>query len=405
MAIEQREQLDMLLAAEQVRGAMPITSPIRRVAILTEAFLPKVDGVSRSALLTLRYLRQTGRDVMIFAPKPTIPDVDGIPVIGVPSLPMPSYPETRIAPIWPPIYSRLRAFKPDVIHLFSPFGLGAMGMLAGAWLGVPVIANYQTDLPAYARSYGYHFMSERLRDALRYLHNGCTLTLAPSVATLEELRGWGFRRLRLWERGIDIERFHPARRDPAWRERLLNGRNPTRLLALYVGRMAKDKHIEALLELAREPGVALTLVGSGSHQPDLQKAFSDTDAHFAGALLGDDLARAYASADVFVFPGPEETFGQVVLEAMASALPVIVTARGGPQTMVTDGGNGFIVPVDDGAAFAEKVRLVRDTPLLRAEMRQAARGYAETRPWLAIMQQLDEYYDDAARLNQRLRRD
>jgi glycosyltransferase involved in cell wall biosynthesis len=404
LAVEHSDQLEELLAAEKVRGAVPIDSPIQRIAILTEAFLPKVDGVSRSALLTLRYLKATGREVVIFAPQPTLAEIDNIPVIGIPALPVPGYPESRVAPIWPPIYARLRAFKPDLIHLFSPFGLGAMGMLAGAWLKVPVIANYQTDLPAYARSYGYSFLSERLKGALRFLHNGCTLTLAPSVATLDELRGWGFKRLRLWERGIDLERFSPMQRDPAWRAKLLNGRKPTRLLALYVGRMAKDKHIETLHALAKEPGIALTLVGSGSHQPELQQLFSDTDAYFAGALLGDKLARAYASADIFVFPGPEETFGQVVLEAMASALPVIVTSRGGPQTMVTDGKNGYIVPVDDGAAFVEKARMLRDAPLLRAEMRQAARSYADTRPWLQIMQELEGYYTEAVHLNRRFRR-
>jgi len=404
LAVEQGDQLEMLLAAEKVHGATPIDSKIKRVAILTEAFLPKVDGVSRSALLTLRYLKSTGREVMIFAPKPSISDIDDVPVISIPSLPMPGYPETRVAPIWPPIYNRLRAFKPDLIHLFSPFGLGAMGMIAGAWLKVPVIANYQTDLPAYAHSYGYGFMGQRFKGALRYLHNGCTLTLAPSVTTLDELRGWGFKRLRLWERGIDLDRFSPTQRHPQWRDKLLNGRKPTRIVALYVGRMAKDKHIEALHDLAKEPGVALTLIGSGSHQPDLQKVFSDTDAYFAGALVGDDLSHAYASADVFVFPGPEETFGQVVLEAMSSALPVIVTSRGGPQTMVTDGKNGFIVPVDDSAAFVEKVRGLRDAPLLRAEMRQAARSYAETRPWIKIMQELENYYEEATRLNRRFRR-
>lgn len=396
---DQSLQLETILAAEYVHGARPLPdSPIQRVALFTEAFLPKVDGVSRSALLTIRYLQATGREVIVFAPHPSVRAVGVTPVYGVPSLPLPMVPETRVSPLWPPLYGRLRRFRPDVIHLFSPFGLGAMGMVAGGWMGIPVVANYQSDLPAYAHSYGYSFLESRLKDALRFVHNGCTLTLAPSSATMDELRAWGFRRLRQWERGIDIERFHPRRRSPQWRERLLNGRDPTRTLAIYVGRLARDKHIEILHDIASAPGMALTLIGSGSYQPNLVETFRDTDAYFAGALLGDELAQAYASADVFVFPGPEETFGQVVLEAMASGLPVVVTNRGGPMTMVEEGKNGFIVPVDDSQAFAVRVRRLRDKPLLRAQMRQNARAFAESRPWIMIMEQLERYYEEALSL-------
>ena len=341
--------------------------------------------------------------MIVFAPSPTIPAIGATPIYGVPSLWMPFYAEVRVTPPWPLILPVLRDFKPDLIHLFSPAGLGALGMAAGEWFDVPVIANYQTDLPAYAQSYGYGLLRQPMIDFLRFIHNGCHLTLAPSRTTLAELRGWNFHRLRLWERGIDSERFNPAHADPTWRARLLAGRDPSRLLVLYVGRIAKDKHLTTLHTLAHEPGVALTLIGGGDYQAELQAQFADSDAHFTGALFGDELTRAYAAADVFVFPGPEETFGQVVLEAMASGLPVIVTDRGGPQTMVHEGHNGFICAVDDGAAFTDRVRLLRDNPLLRVQMSRAARTYASARPWIAVMQQLERYYQEAQHLHQRLR--
>ncbi len=399
------DELERIIAAEWVAGAAPNpASPIRRVALFTEAFLPKVDGVSRTALLTIKYLERTGRQLIVFAPWPAPPNVGQTPIYAIPSLWMPFYPETRIAPPWPFLLPRLRRFKPDLIHLFSPAGLGAMGMAAGELLNVPVIANYQTDLPAYAKSYGYSLLQGVMVDMLRFIHNGCHLTLAPSRATIDELRGWGFHRLRLWERGVDPIRFNSARRTEKWREILLAGRDPSRLLVLYVGRMAKEKHLHTLHDLAREPGVALTLVGGGNYQPELESLFSDSDAKFTGYLVGDDLANAFAAADVFAFPGPEETFGQVVIEAMASGLPVIVTDRGGPQTLVTDGQNGFICPVDDGAAFVDRVRRLRDDPARRAMMSQAARAYAEQRPWITIMRQLESYYDEALRLQHRLHR-
>ena len=282
--------------------------------------------------------------------------------------------------------------------------LGTIGMMAGGWLDVPVIANYQTDLPAYARSYGYTSLTSTFLGLLRYIHDGCTLTLAPSQATLCELRSWGFRRLRLWQRGVDTRRFNPARRSAAWRTRLLAGRDSSRLVALYVGRMAKEKHLETLRDLAREPGIALTLVGDGNYLPIVKQILAESDAQFTGYLIGDDLADAFAAADVFVFPGPEETFGQVVLEAMASGLPAIVVNRGGPSTIVQDGCTGFICDVDDCAAFAGRTRHLRDDPELRRRMGLEARRMAEARPWLAIMRQLETYYAEASCLHTRLKR-
>ncbi len=388
--------IETLLRTERVMGAQPQPhSPIQRVAIFAEAFLPKVDGVSRTALLTIKYLQSTGRQVVVFAPAPTIDRIGETVVHGVPSLWMPFYSEVRVTPPWPLLLPTLRDFKPDLIHLFSPASLGVLGMAAGEWLDVPVIANYQTDLPAYMNSYGFNLLRQPMIDFLRFLHNGCHLTLAPSRATLDELRGWGFRRLRLWERGIDTTRFDPALRDPVWRTRLLAGRDPSRLLVLYVGRIARDKHLPTLHRLAQEPGAALTFVGGGDYQTELAELFADTDAHFAGKLYGDDLARAYASADAFAFPGAEETFGQVVLEAMASGLPVIVPDRGGPQTMVREGENGFVVPVDDGEAFADRARQFHHDPALRLRMSQAARTFATERPWITIMRQLEGYYSEA----------
>ena len=202
---------------------------------------------------------------------------------------------------------RLREFDPDVIHLFSPFSLGAMGMIAADILQKPVLANYQTDLPAYVETYGFPILRPSFINLLCYIHNGCHLTLAPSRATLCELRQWGFRRLRLWERGVDTQRFTPDRRSQSWRERLLAGRDPARMIVLYVGRMAKEKHLETLRDIAHDPNVALTLVGGGNYLPEIQQALAGSDAHFTGYLIGDDLANAFAAADVFVFPGPEET--------------------------------------------------------------------------------------------------
>ncbi len=363
-----------------------------------------MDGVSKSAYLTLRYLQQTGREVLVFAPDIAPSSVGGSAVIALPSLGIPAAPESRLALPHPVVVQHLNEFQPDLIHLFSPALLSVSGMLVGRQNHIPVIANYQTDLPGYTQHYGLPpFLSGVVRDWLRYVHNGCHLTLVPSNWTLRQLRAIGYHRLRKWERGVNGERFNPNRRSVEWRERLLNGRDPKSLLCIYVGRLANEKRIDLLLETARTPGIALTIIGDGALRDDLEAQFAGTNTHFTGYLYGDDLAEAYASADVFMFAGANETFGQVVQEAMASGLPAIIIDQGGITDQVKPGVNGFLCPAD-GQAFAAAARVLRDQPDLRQRMAINARYNAEQHPWGAIMAQLEGYYGEAVQLNQRLNR-
>lgn len=359
-----------------------------------------MDGVSKTAYLTLRYLQETGREVLVFAPDIAPSSVAGSQVIALPSLGIPAAPETRLALPHPTVVHHLNEFQPDLIHLFSPALLSASGMLAGRQNRIPVIANYQTDLPGYTYHYGFPFLSTVLRDWLRYIHNGCHLTLVPSNWTLRELNQMGYHRLRKWGRGVNGERFHPRRRSRMWRERLLNGRDPDSLLCIYVGRLANEKRVDLLLETARTPGVALTIIGDGALREELELMFAGTNTCFTGYLYGDDLAAAYAGADVFMFTGANETFGQVVQEAMASGLPAVIIDQGGITDQVTDGVNGFRCPPDP-LAFAQAARTLRDQPEQRLRMAHNARRFAEQHPWEAIMAQLEGYYTEAIRLNER----
>lgn len=395
--------------AEQVFGDefasdTPISAlelaPVQRVAIFAEAFLPKVDGVSKTAYLTLRYLQETGREVLVFAPDTAPPYVGNTQVIPLPSLGMPAAPETRVALPTLAVGEYLDDFKPDVIHLFSPALLSVSGMLAGRRRNLPVIANYQTDLPMYAHHYGYHFLEQPTRDWLRYIHNGCHLTLVPSRSTLRQLQNWGYRRLRRWGRGVNGQRFSPKHRSRAWRERLLNGRDPSSLLCIYAGRLANEKRVDLLLEVARTPGVALTIIGDGALRDELECRFAGTATHFMGYLYGEELAQAYASADVFMFTGDCETFGQVVQEAMASGLPAVVINQGGVVDLVTDGESGLLCE-DNPESFALAARRLRDDPDLRRTMSEKARRFARKRPWSAIMAQLEHHYREAIHLNER----
>ncbi|NDJ61687.1 MAG: glycosyltransferase family 1 protein [Chloroflexi bacterium] len=376
-------------------------APVKRVAIFAEAFFPKVDGVSKTAFLTLRYLQQTGRDVLVFAPDIAPSAVGASQVIALPSLGMPTAPETRIAVPHPLVMRHINEFQPDLIHMFSPAVLSVSGMLTGRQNNIPVIANYQTDLPGYSKHYGLEFLSPLVDNWLRYIHNGCHLTLVPSNWTMRQLHQQGYRRLRRWARGVHGQRFNPQKRSEAWRARLLNGRNPHDLLVLYVGRLANEKRIDLLIEVARTPGVALTIIGDGALRAELEAQFAGTGTHFTGYLYGEDLACAYASADVFMFTGTQETFGQVVQEAQASGLPAVIIDRGGITDLVEPGINGYICS-DDPAEFAAAARRLRDDVALRQRMSQAARAVTEERPWEKIMAQLEDHYMEAVRLNLRL---
>jgi len=375
-------------------------SPIKRVAIFAESFLPKVDGVSKTAYLTTRYLQEMGREVLVFAPDIAPTQIGPSKVVPMPSLGVRVAPETRIALPNLMINQHLDAFQPDLIHLFSPALLSVSGMLAGRRRHIPVIANYQTDIPAYANHYGLSLFSRPSRNWLRFIHNGCHLTLVPSNYTANQLHQWGYKRLRRWGRGVNTTHFSPQHRSDEWRTRLLNGRDPSNLVVIYVGRLANEKRIDLLLEVARTRGIALTIIGDGALRSELEAQFAGTGTHFMGYLFGEALAQAYASADVFIFPSPSETFGQVVQEAMASGLPAVVINQGGVIDLVQDGETGYICEPDT-RSFAEAVKRLRDQPEMRARMAYDARCYAEAHPWSAIMAQLEGYYAEALRMSQR----
>jgi phosphatidylinositol alpha 1,6-mannosyltransferase len=396
----QTAQGDAVFGVTQLVDERVSRAPVQRVAVLAEAFLPKIDGVSRTAYLTVRYLQETGREVLIFAPDSAVPAVGQSEVVALPSVSMPRAEETRAALPSLTIARRISEFRPDAVMMFSPAIMSVTGMAMARHLKIPAIAVYQTDLPGYMEHYGFPLFASPVRRWLRYIHNGCHLTLAPSRKVRDELRAYHFKRLRLWGRGVDIDLYQPAKRTADMRARLLGGRDEKSLLCVYVGRLANEKCVHMLRQVAATPGVALTIVGDGTLREELEQQFAGTGTVFTGYMVGDELAQAFASADVFFFPGAQETFGQVVQEAMASGLPSVVTNRGGVSGLVEDGITGIICDHDE-AAFARAAITLRDNPALRQQMSLTARQLAEQRPWSAVMGQLEDYLTEAYLMNQR----
>lgn len=376
----------------------PRTGP-RRILLFTETFLPKVDGIVNTLCRTLDGLQAQGCQTLVVAPVGAVSAFGPTPVLTPRAVPFPPYPEVRLGVAGPVLFRELDAFRPELIHRVGPTVLGVSGLLYARSRGLHVIASYHTDLARYARYYGLGMLEGPIWRALAEVHNRCELTLCPSRAVVADLRAHGFRRLRYWSRGVDTVRFQPSRASAAWRARLSGG-VPEAPLLLYVGRLAPEKHVDLLVDVLRaHPGTRLALVGDGPDRARLEALFAGLPACFVGYLQGDALAAAYASADMFVFPSHTETLGNVVLEAMASGIPVVVPAAGGVTDLVDSGRNGLLFPPENSPALAAAVGVLLAAPPLRAQLSTAALRFARQRAWPRQLALLEAYYQLAVRVH------
>nr|WSZ94987.1 glycosyltransferase family 1 protein [Streptomyces sp. NBC_00857] len=361
-----------------------------RVVIVAESFPPDVNGVAHCALQTARHLAARGHDPLVIAPAVAADaEIDApCPVVRVPSLPLPGYPQVRVALPSRRVAATIAAHRADLVHLAGPFVLGVRGMTAAARLQVPAVAVYQTDLAGYARTYVGAGEAAAWR-RIRAVHTAADRTLAPSSAAVRDLAEHDIPRVRLWPRGVDTVRFRPSLRDEALRRRLApNGE----LIVGYVGRLAPEKHVELLAGACELPGVRVVIVGDGPSDASLRGALPG--AVFLGRTTGDELARAFASFDVFAHTGPYETFCQTVQEAMASGVPVIAPAAGGPLDLVDHGRTGVLVAPHDTEAVTAAVRDLACAPTLRAAYGHAGRATVEGRTWAVVGDQLIDHYDE-----------
>ncbi|MER6692571.1 glycosyltransferase family 4 protein [Streptomyces minutiscleroticus] len=363
-----------------------------RVVIVTESFPPDVNGVAHCALQTARHLAERGHTPLVVAPSTTAAHASDAaapcPVVRVPSLPLPGYPQVRVALPSRRVAAALTAHRADLVHLAGPFVLGVRGMAAAARLGIPAVAVYQTDLAGYARTYMGAGEAAAWR-RIRSVHTAADRTLAPSGAALRDLEEHGVPRVRLWPRGVDTVRFRPGLRDGALRRALApNGET----IVGYVGRLAPEKQVGLLSGVCGPDGVRVVVVGDGPSRPGLERALPG--AVFLGRRTGDDLARVFASLDVFAHTGPFETFCQTVQEAMASGVPVVAPAAGGPLDLVDHGRTGLLVPPCDADAVRDAVRSLAADPALRARYGAEGRRTVEGRTWAAVGDLLIGHYTD-----------
>ena len=358
-----------------------------RVAIVAESFLPHVNGVSTTVARLARHLADRGHLPMVVAPAPQSPVAEADRIVRVRSVALPTYPECRVALADGRLDSVLHSFEPDVVHLAAPFILGRRAGVVAARLGVPVVASFQTDLAGFARRYHLGIVEDAVWSMVRRAHEHAAVTLAPSTASAWQLRQRGIGPIAMWPRGVDGRRFSPAFRDDRLHQRLASDGG---VVVGYVGRLAREKQVERLRPLLDLPGVTVVIVGDGPRRRSLERHLAG--ARFTGFRRGRELSRLVASLDVFVHPGIDETFCQAVQEALASGVPVVAPAAGGPLDLVRHGQNGFLWSPTAPETLAGAVGELAADPVLRRRLAGAARASVTGRTWPAVLDQAIGHY-------------
>lgn len=365
-----------------------------RVAVVTESFLPTVNGVTNSVCKVLDHLERLGHDAIVITPAAGSPKMYGR--YRVHQVPAFAYRQFPVGLPSPQVQRLIDDFAPDIVHAASPFLLGGQALFAAKLRHIPSIAIFQTDVAGYTKRNNLSAMEDFAWWMIRKIHNTADRTLAPSSSSIADLEDAGIGPLAVWGRGVDLERYHPRNKLTGTRERLRARLGADeQVIVGYVGRLAPEKQLERLEALRGIDGMKLVIVGDGPSVDSVTRTLKGMPVHFAGRLSGADLAHAYASFDVFVHTGTEETFGQTIQEAHASGLPVVAPYAGGPIDLVEHGVDGYLFdPRSPGDVDLRRwVQQLVDQPDLRARMGEAGRRRVLDRSWERICDDLIGHYE------------
>ncbi|MEI9907022.1 MAG: glycosyltransferase family 1 protein [Actinomycetota bacterium] len=368
-----------------------------KIALVTESFLPQVNGVTNSVLRILEHLSAKGMEAIVIAPESINGphSYAGFRVKRVPSLAMKglipiALPHKTLEPL-------LEGFSPDVIHLASPIFLGSSVAKIAKRMQIPTVSIYQTDVAGFARHYGLTIAHSQLKKWIAKIHIRTDRTLAPSTWACRDLEESGVKNVHLWQRGVDSTRFNPLHRNELWREQFQSAGSP-KFIVGYVGRLANEKRVDELRILDQQEDIQLVIVGDGPARKKLEKALPN--AHFTGYKSGEELSMIYASIDLFVHTGKHETFCQSVQEALASGTPVIAPNSGGPIDLVENQRSGYLIDTSDSELLLKTVLAVKSDVNL-AQMSRHARKSVIGRTWQGVNDELLAHYEELIRLYRR----
>lgn len=366
-----------------------------KIAIVTETFLPSVDGVVTRLRHAVDRFTELGHEVMVIAPDLGVTEHRGARVVGVKPVTLPFYKHRRFTLPSPNVDGIIRGFHPDVVHAAQPLLLASSGAFAAHRQRIPLVASYHTHIPRYLDLYrAYRWGKRPVWWQIRRNHALADINIATSETMKAELAEHGIQNLHVVRRGVDTQTFHPRFASVEMRERLTQG-HPEKKLLVFVGRLAAEKEIHRLRPMMeRRRDVALAIVGDGPYRRELEQLFAGTSTLFPGFMEGEELASAFASADGFIFPSVTETLGLVILEGMASGLPVVAARSGPTMEQVTDGVNGLIFESGDEASLDAALTRLGDGEL-RGRIRAAARAEATRFSWENASDDLLRYYEMA----------
>jgi phosphatidylinositol alpha 1,6-mannosyltransferase len=366
-----------------------------RVAQFAGSMCRGQDGVTRVLYKLIDAMAEEGVESVFFSPILPPPSERPVAMHRVPSVPVPLNPEYRFSlPGYGYFEQELRRFRPDILHIHTPCSLGMAAVQYARKHHLPVVATYHTHFASYAKYYRIEALEGIGWNYLRGLYNRCQRTFVPSLPIMAELEARGLRHLANLPHGVDAEKFHPRFHSAEWRAHV----SPEgKKILLFAGRLVWEKDLATLIGvydrlLERRSDWVLVLAGDGPVRGELASAMPE--AKLCGKLTSEELAVAYASSDIFVFPSTTETFGNVTLEAMASALVPICVREGGACGVVNDGVTGFVAPPRDVLAIAGRVEQLLDQSGMRKEMSGAALAYARSQRWEAIFRRLIAAYGE-----------
>lgn len=374
-----------------------------RIALITEVFLPKIDGVVTRVTRTLDELSAMGHEVLIFATGDAPASYAGFEVVRIPSLSLwPVYPEIKFGLVGPKIARRLAQFEPDVVHAVNPIWTAGWSTYIVERQGLPMLASFHTDVPEYTLKLGIPWVKPISEWGLRTFHGKAQVNLVTSGPMMDKAEEYGIPNVRLWPKAVDTESFTPEARTQEARARLTGG-HPEDPLVLFVGRISAEKSVERCFPVMEEvrrriPNARLALIGEGPQYEALRREMTQDWVTFTGYLSGADLHAAYASGDVLLFPSTTETLGFAALEAFASGVPVVAANAGGLPFVVDHEATGFLVdPALPDSAWAAPIEQLLIDDALRHATSQAARAEAERWTWRASSETVLGYYEEVIR--------
>lgn len=385
-------------------GAEAAAAPLR-IAIVTETFPPEINGVAHTLHQMVQSMLGRGHRVHLVRPRQHKADQgsleprEGLVEQLTPGLPLPGYKGLHLGlPAGRDIRAAWRRERPDVLYLATEGPLGHSALSAARALGIPVISGFHTNFHSYSRYYGIGFLEPLIGAYLRRFHRRTHCTLVPTTALRDDLHERGFGTCRVLARGVDTTLFSPTRRDPELRREW--GLDEDDIAVIYVGRLAAEKNLQLAVDAFRamqrhQPRARFVLVGDGPEAQRLRREHPDLI--LVGVRTGEPLARHYASGDVFLFPSTSDTFGNVVLEAMASGLVVVSYDYAAARENLRHGESGILAPFDEPEHFVQAAEGLMQAPETIPPMGRRARTAAESVDWKCEHDRLEALFQEYAR--------